>query len=312
MGDAVVSADVVDVNELIDDAGVPRWDEFAFEVRCSRCGYNLMMLTTPRCPECGLEFDWPAVLNRARHQSPFLFEHNWRRRAVLSLLSTIWRSLWPRRFWGSVSIHARVHVGALLFVSVVGVSLALVLFHGLAWLLATALGPLQTQYLPFSFVYQLRQSSWYDRLIWFLEEIAYPSRSIEELVVMPLWVLCLVIGTFLMLASLRQTLGACRIRAAQLFRVWVYSATAYLVLSTLLFFTVFCVFQRFPSFYLSTAEFIKLALISVVIMAILPWYLGIGLRDYLQMPRPFLHSFVCWGIGLLLAATVNMALDVWG
>jgi len=33
--------------------GRPDWDALAFELTCPRCDYNLRMLETPRCPECG-------------------------------------------------------------------------------------------------------------------------------------------------------------------------------------------------------------------------------------------------------------------
>jgi hypothetical protein len=31
------------------------------DVRCPECEYNLRGLTVPRCPECGLPFDWSDI-----------------------------------------------------------------------------------------------------------------------------------------------------------------------------------------------------------------------------------------------------------
>ncbi len=37
----------------------PRRDELPDPLRCPKCGYSLLGLTEPRCPECGQEFKMP-------------------------------------------------------------------------------------------------------------------------------------------------------------------------------------------------------------------------------------------------------------
>ena len=105
--------------------GIPDWDAITFDVFCSRCGYNLRTLTRPLCTECGLEFDWGIVLDRAVDrslwQTSFLFEHLWLRRPIRSWFKTVWRSFRPRRFWGHVSIHDPIETQPLWFMMVMSI-----------------------------------------------------------------------------------------------------------------------------------------------------------------------------------------------
>jgi len=126
-----------DVAHLLEN-DAPAWARIDFDVLCSRCGYNLRTLTTPRCTECGLEFEWPHVLHQAGCRSEFLFEHNWRTRPIRSLFDTIWRARNPWRFWRSVSIHDRVHPRPLIFMLLFSpVVMWLVLMPLAAWLGST-------------------------------------------------------------------------------------------------------------------------------------------------------------------------------
>jgi len=97
-----------DIAALLRD-GRPDWEAITFDVLCGRCGYNFRMLTEPRCPECGLEFDWFTVLDESAGRSEFLFEHNWRKRPLGAWWQTVRRGLRPRRFWQQVSIHDRIY-----------------------------------------------------------------------------------------------------------------------------------------------------------------------------------------------------------
>lgn len=87
--------------------GVPEWSAIDREIACPRCGYDLRGLAEPRCPECGLEFAWGDALSTPFTVSPWLFEHQWRRRPLRSLLATLWASLRAQRYWKSISIHLR-------------------------------------------------------------------------------------------------------------------------------------------------------------------------------------------------------------
>lgn len=111
--DGFVHTAPLDVESLLHD-GAPDWGRIGFEVCCARCGYNLRGLAQPRCPECGLEFEWELALRQAESESDFLFEHQWRKRPIRSFVVTVWRSLLPGRFWRRVSIHDRLSVKPLL------------------------------------------------------------------------------------------------------------------------------------------------------------------------------------------------------
>jgi hypothetical protein len=76
----------------------PQWDQVQHEVLCPLCDYNLRGLIQPRCPECGLAFDWNEVLDPARIRHPYLFEHHPRRR-IWSFVMTLFHGLKPARFW---------------------------------------------------------------------------------------------------------------------------------------------------------------------------------------------------------------------
>lgn len=93
----------------------PEWSTLDVELTCPRCGYRLRFLTVPRCPECGLTFDWQqlAAAERLRRDNR-LFEYQWRHRPVRSLLGTIVRTLCPPWLWRSVRLEVEPRVGPLL------------------------------------------------------------------------------------------------------------------------------------------------------------------------------------------------------
>jgi len=57
-------------------------------LRCPRCEYNLTGLTQPRCPECGVEFDWDEVRATADRGPPIAFEQARSRRKVAAFIKT--------------------------------------------------------------------------------------------------------------------------------------------------------------------------------------------------------------------------------
>ncbi len=124
-----------DGSSPIRDDGCPDWDKIDFEVTCARCGYNLRMLTAPRCPECGLDFDWPDALDRSQNSSPF-FEHQWRHRPVQSWFLTVVAAMRPRRFARSISIQTRIEPAGL-WLLLLSAPLAQLI---LIWALAEAAG----------------------------------------------------------------------------------------------------------------------------------------------------------------------------
>lgn len=94
---------------------------------CPRCGYDLRgaqparadagtdaLPSRGRCSECGLDFAWIDVLDPARHNVSWLYEHAPRRRGRLPSPAwrrayvTFLRTLWPPAFWHKVTVHTRV------------------------------------------------------------------------------------------------------------------------------------------------------------------------------------------------------------
>lgn len=78
---------------------------------CPRCDYHLdgaVAAFTDQCPlqgtcpECGMEFDWANLLRADRQLVPWLFEHA--RSVVRGFLGTLWKSLFPVRFWNAVQM----------------------------------------------------------------------------------------------------------------------------------------------------------------------------------------------------------------
>lgn len=92
----------------------------AQDTRCPRCDYELdgvIAAFTDQCPlqgtcsECGMEFDWANLLRADRRQLPWLFEHA--RGLVRGFAGTLWRSLFPGRFWNAVQMWHMPRLGRL-------------------------------------------------------------------------------------------------------------------------------------------------------------------------------------------------------
>ncbi|HUU85612.1 MAG TPA: hypothetical protein VM243_19100 [Phycisphaerae bacterium] len=295
-----------DLNALLKD-GRPDWDAITFPVHCSRCGYNLYTLTKPRCPECGLQFDWDVVLDRSAWRSDFLFEHYWRDRPVRSWFRTVWRALRPFRFWRDVSIHDRIHAGPLWFLLVWAVLVHVVLFHGLAALIWIA-------------------SQGADLLAFHLGVVSVPSlggiaftfRGIARMpgsgagyLTFPGLLLLLILSALALLCSLRQTLSRCRVRTVQVLRVVAYSATpvcaAWAVVYLLLIgVEVSLLSWGMPAWAGAACGWVMLAATP----AILAIYLYAGIKRYLLLPRALLLALTAAGVSFLLVNTLIVFVQV--
>jgi len=76
----------------------PNWDSISDEILCPLCEYNLRGIPEPRCPECGFKFEWDEVLNPARRQHRFIFEHQGSHR-FRAFWKTAVAGIWPGKFW---------------------------------------------------------------------------------------------------------------------------------------------------------------------------------------------------------------------
>jgi len=306
--------------------GRPDWDAIEFDVLCARCDYNLRTLTAPRCPECGLTFDWFVALDRAQRKSAFLFEHAWRRRPVRAWLQTVAVGLLPWRFWRRVSIHDPVEVRPLYFMLISGVMMSLVVLHGAAfaahkvayWLMnlrVTPRGP--------------TGMSWWE-MQWQLYRLArWPLIGSGKYWYVVVGVLGATAGIVLLLMSLRQTLGRCRVRPAQMLRVVAYALPPAMALCALVFVAYAGLLQ--DRYFRGPLPFVPTSLpvfgrVGVqrweelgagqwwvfwgglaVVGLVLSFYLTMGLRMYLRLPRPALLAVTTVVVALLFAVTVLSA-----
>jgi hypothetical protein len=300
------------VDALIKD-GVPDWGVIDFDVLCARCGYNLRMLTTPRCPECGLDFEWRIVLDQAATQSDFLFEHNWRSRPVRSWLTTVWRGLRPKRFWQSVSIHERVRAGPLWLMMASAVPAFLLAYQGLAGLLSLPFGwfgnwvarqaPPSSPVGP-AFAYQANTlqslAGGFETLAW------QPIEAGPAFISVPLSIAVTLAATLAFLCGLRQTLGRSGVRTVQLLRVVTYASVpgaimvAVATIVAMVLVNVFIGGTRATALVMHASQFFLL-------LGVPAYYLAVPLRRYLHLPRPWTLAATACFVGLLTTTTILFA-----
>jgi len=113
---------------MMDEITRSHADSIPGHIRCPRCDYELdgvIAAFTDQCPlqgtcsECGMEFEWANLLRADRRQLPWLFEHT--RHPVRGVLGTLWKSLFPGRFWNAVQMWHVPRVGRLwLYVALCG------------------------------------------------------------------------------------------------------------------------------------------------------------------------------------------------
>ena len=288
--------------------GRPDWEAIDFEVHRSRCGYNLYTLQPPRCPECGLEFEWSVVLDASARRSDFLFEHHWRSRPIRSWALTVWRALRPIRFWRNVSIHDRIHAGPLWFLLFSAVVVFLVLFHGLAGLgWVTGLG---LQRLAWRF--GLMTSYQIDKYVAVFGAVAAVPLSFVPyyLLVSGGATVTVFLAALTLLCSLRQTLGRCRVRTIQVLRVVGYSATPVCAVWAVVSLSLITIQALYAG---STSPPFRVALgvaYPVVAAGVLAAYLVVGLKRYLHLPRATLLGITAAGVAFLFVYTVAIFVNV--
>ncbi len=282
--------------------GQPDWEAITFEVLCSRCGYNLKTLTRPRCPECGLDFDWTIVLDKAAWRSDFLFEHNWRNRPIQSWWRTVHQSFRPYRFWKQVSIHERIVPAPLWAMLGISVILFFVLFHSLAWLGSSLLGVADFLLSPRA-GFGLRQGPLLESSTMLGDIAEAPFQGDPDYLMMPMAIVLLLLSSLLLLCSLRQTLGRCRVRSVQILRVVAYIATPVLFLWGVFFTALAALIPWLPSPDVDiTGIIIGLAAYTIP-PTMLAFYLGVGLKRYLRLPHAWFLCAVTTIVALLFTFT---------
>ena len=290
------------------DGDQPKWDAVDFELPCSRCGYDLRMLTLPRCPECGLQFAWRDIFEaRRRRRHEFLFEYCWRDRPIRSWLLTAFRGLRPRRFWERTSIHEHVRKGPLLFFLVSAVPAFLLTMHAMAglallvfWLLDRTLSARATGYFG-TYVSPLAVLAQYARAVATLPVIAGLNY-----VCLAGAVLLDVVAATALLASLRQTLGRCRVRPVQVLRVAAYATVPAVAVTAVAVFLCGVGAACLLAYGMPLGVALGNVLAFGLCVTIPGAYLGTGLRRYLQLPRPWLLGLTASAVAMLLTFTAVM------
>lgn len=304
-----VTAPAPTAEALLTPTGEPRWDDIDFDLPCARCGYELRLLTQPRCPECGLTFAWLEVLaKRLGHSAhDWLFEAQWGQRPLRSFVTTLWRSLRPRRFWRAIPLAEPVHAAALLlflflaWLIVWTTAHAIVLAAG--WLVyyvstTTAAGSRSFDLRILGILLRARAEEYFAALD--LRQSA-PTRM-----VMGGW-LCFHAVIVLTMLSLRQTLGRCRIRALQLLRLAVYAfcGSTTWVAPVQVVAIVLAAWLEGPARQgKSVAVMLGVPLVGAVLEAL---WLAIGWRGYLQLPRGWLVApcaVLVGGLTVMLIGTL--------
>jgi len=284
---------------LVDDQ--PDWDAIDFEVMCSRCGYNLRLLPEPRCPECGLRFDWRVILDAWARRSDFLFEHNWRQQPIRSWAKTVWRSFRPFRFWRNVSIHDHIQPGPLWFLLLTSIFWFMVTLHGLA-----ALGWGVAELVIQSDI--TTGPSGFNRLGEFAEILSalaiLPFMRGWYYTWFPLFFFLGPLAALALLCSLWQTLGRCRVRRVQILRVAAYASTPfYICWAVLLLVIIAGVLLIGPD-----SDFLVTIVIMGCVLACFPTCLAIflsaGLKFYFQLPRAWFVGITVAFVGYLFSFTL--------
>ena len=248
----------------------PDWSTLALELYCPRCGYSLRMLTSSRCPECGLDLNWDRIVASAKHQatSP-LFEYRWRTRPFRSYIDTMWLCFRPWRLWREIEMENEPRVGGLILFS------AITLFaFWLAWFLWPSVNAI---------------------IEWNTLKLL-PGWGKKFLIEAALWdsfraFLHLLIGTsiWLFMQVFQQTLTRYRIRRVQLLRIVALTYAPFVVISildniiTMFHYTLFR--SLMPINGGSEAILALNAIVEAPGVAIVYLSLGIGLTRYLRIQR---------------------------
>jgi hypothetical protein len=243
--------------EVLDASSPPDWNTFSLDLFCPRCDYNLRTLTGSRCPECGLELDWPRIIAAAekRVDSP-LFEYRWRTQPIRSFFSTIWLCLRPWRLWSRVAITDSPRVAGLAVFLILVVALYVVISSSyvgvwVATLIASSRRP-HFGMLP--------------KLAWRAGPFFLCQTAVHFVTALILW---------LQMNVFQQTISKHRIKRSHLFRVILLAWVLVLTIKLIVFPMGYA--YSLPLSFTITGD--TLALASCVVS------LSLGFQNYLKVKR---------------------------
>mgnify|MGYP006908268918 FL=1 len=297
----------------------PNWDAITIELLCPRCGYNVRQLPAPRCPECGLAFDWRLLITRSVDRADIVFEHAWRRRPVRSWLTTFGWTFRPWVLWRKVGLYDEICVKPLLLFLFTSVPAVLAAAH------VAACAAVQIAYMVTPAV----RGGW--RLwAWQHPELhqlwmfgTWPFLRDPRYVLVLLGIVLGLAGAGLVLFALQQTLGRCRVRSIQLLRVIAYVAPPLVALSLAVILTFVVLLPRgmfvgriplIPNDnYFDKAPIWHWCVLGGGVFAILSGYavlLRSALRRYLKLPRAGLVAVLSSLVAGLFAYTILVRLGL--
>jgi hypothetical protein len=289
--------------ELLRD-GVPDWNSIDFDVNCSRCGYNLRTLTNPRCPECGFQFEWRALIEGFQNSSIHLFEHTWRKKPIRGYLGALWQPLFrPKKFWKRVSLHDRIKAKPLWVMAFLAAGLCLQTSFGIG----VGIGLMSSGVFYFNIISRPPASYWTDQvlstnsLLLALEcmeshgwNIAlYPLEFSKELVFTVAAAFLIVLLLVGITSTLHETIAQYKLRPAHMLRVVAYAAGPAAVqtgmIAAVLPVLIICLPFQFGDLWRDGCEPIDAILLS------LPTFMHLrsGLKYYLGIPHAALASLLC-------------------
>ena len=240
------------------------------------------------------EFDWAEMFDSARHASRFLFEHNWRKRPFYSFARTYLSSLRPFHFLAtgvdprtSDEVAAAVHL-------VMAIPAFFVTLHGAALMI----------HLPLMLADRLSIDV---GLPWSLRgvygEISDPTLRGDWRTVAIMWAGIATVsgGATILLVSLRQTLGRCRVRPIQALRVCAYAAMPAMSVTALVVHAMIAAVLLLEGISIELPEEPVVALFVYWLIFAFPFglYLWAGLSSYLRLPRPLLLGMTASSVAVL-------------
>jgi hypothetical protein len=268
------------------------------------------MLTTPRCPECGLDFDWTEALDRGAFQSDWLFEHQWRKRPFHSWINTMVASLRPTQFWSKARIQHVPHAGALYFLVLTSPLIFAVTLAGLALMLGIGLGELLKRHPTLARRSLGNGMSQHTALAEWLRNLgSLFKRSRPGFIPLSAGFAACIGFILCIMTGIRETLGRCRLRPVHMLRIVAYSAAPIAFLLALyihafLIGVMFVTNLPIPNplgDILSIICFVGMLAVPVFIIRA---YLVRGLRGYLKLPGANRVALITAIVGEFVAIAV--------
>lgn len=273
----------------------PNWSKLDIELSCPRCGYNLRMLELPRCPECGLHFQWDKLI-RAKKEfqtRPPIFEYHWRSHPIRSFALTVWLCLQPWRLWRWLPLTAVPSVRVMPFL----------LMLVMAMLALIALGQEFIWYEYIKLYYRtFRGQTNFGGFRWFAwYHHAWHDVVTPSLMVFVIW--CLI-------QVFRQTIARYRVRQRHIFRIVLFSWIG--VVGWQFIGAFFLAMLTMPHMwaYRTSLPYPLIRFVNDIPLVILFLALGFGFHSYLHVRGAWLWALVLMVSTFVLIVIVGLIISL--